>query len=236
MNVEVKKVQTLGELEAVWRLTYDAYVEYGYCAHQHDGMLRHYPHLDLIDETSVFTAHIDGKLVGTLSVTIDGPQGLHIEDAYADIADTLREEAIITGKKLGASWRLATIPNVRSQGDVVKSLFESIAEEQLTLGIDILLATFNPKHERFYQRVLGFRKIADTRLDESVKGAPAVLLRGDIDDILAALKKLSPDSSLFRSAAYYRYQINKHIPERFPLPQYKEGTTGAAYGSAMSGA
>jgi hypothetical protein len=60
-----------------------------------------------------------------------------------------------------------------------------------TLPVDVSLYTFNPRHERFYKRVLDLRTIAGPRPGHSVKGAPAVLMRGDRELMLPRWEKIS---------------------------------------------
>lgn len=56
--------------------------------------------------------------------------------------------------------------------------------------VDVALYTFNPKRESFYRRMLGLQKIAGPREGHSVKGAPAILMRGEMSDMLARWERV----------------------------------------------
>ncbi len=48
---------------------------------------------------------------------------------------------------------------------------------------EVTLYTFNPRHEKFYRRMLGMETIAGPRPSPSVRNAPAILMRGDIEKV-----------------------------------------------------
>jgi len=53
---------------------------------------------------------------------------------------------------------------------------------------DVLIEV-NPRHVKFYQRMLGFKRVGAERLDPEVN-APAVLLRLDLDHCAAEIRRL----------------------------------------------
>ena len=115
--MEIRKVSTAEEMDEVYKLTHDQYVKEGYIAPQPDGRLRHYPHLDGIPETTVLIAVDEGRVVGTNTLTLDGPAGLHVESdsAFKTIASFYRIAAAASGTKLACSWRIVTHPEARNQ-------------------------------------------------------------------------------------------------------------------------
>ena len=52
----IRPMYTELELDQIYKLTHDAYVERGYCEPQPGGKLIHYPHLDHIPETTILVA------------------------------------------------------------------------------------------------------------------------------------------------------------------------------------
>ncbi|MCK6473383.1 MAG: hypothetical protein L6R28_16690 [Planctomycetes bacterium] len=175
-KVVVRPVRSSLELEEVYRLTHDAYVERNYCTPQPDGKLIHYPHLENIPETTVLVALQDGKVMGTVSLTLDGPQGIHADLDFADVARLARSE----GRKLGAAWRMATRQTLRGERQVVMALIGEVVSYAFEVfDLDTFLCTFNPRHERIYGRLLGMRTIARNETSEGLENAPAVLMRCD---------------------------------------------------------
>ena len=109
------------DMWSVWKLTYDVYLEEGYCQPNDSGILQHYPHLDNIPETTVFcTKDDDGILQGTNSLTKDGPRGLHTEICFPEETAAVRYECYQNNLILGASWRIVTSPNNRGKTRVAR--------------------------------------------------------------------------------------------------------------------
>ena len=55
---------------------------------------------------------------------------------------------------------------------------------------DVVLYTVNPKHVGFYGRMLGLRTVAGPREGHSVKGAPAILMLGEMSEMLARWERV----------------------------------------------
>ncbi len=179
--VVVREAASAADMEAVWRLTHDAYVEQGYCAPQPDGRLIHYPHLEGIPETTVLVAEENGEIVGTNSLTLDGPAGLHVDADFTTECDRIRVEVRAAGKTLGASWRIATKSSCRSVTAVVKSLIRETVRRFVEADVETVVFTFNPRHERIYKRLLNMSTVA--RHGGTVHGlnnAPAVFMRWEM--------------------------------------------------------
>lgn len=175
-KVIVRPVRSGVELEEVYRITHDAFVERNYCAPQPDGKLIHYPQLENIPETTVLVALQDGKVMGTVSLTLDGPHGLHVDTDFKATVDQVRAEGI----KVGASWRIATRQALRGERQVVMALIGEVVSYAFEIfDLDTFLCTFNPRHERIYGRLLGMRTIARNEASEGLENAPAVLMRCD---------------------------------------------------------
>jgi hypothetical protein len=173
----VRPTRDPGELDAVHRLTHDAFLERGYCRPQPDGRLRHHPALDLARETTVFVAVADGVVVGTNSLTLDGPGGLPMDRDFRVECHRVRAE----GRVLAASWRLATHRTYRDQSFLVKELIRVTTVFGVRSSVETCLFTFNPRHERVYQRLLNLRTIGRRKGMAGLLNAPAVLMRSDLE-------------------------------------------------------
>ncbi len=171
-------------LEPVWRLTHDAYVREGYATPQPDGLLRHFPKLDMIPETRVIGAFEGEELIGTNSLTADGSLGLHVDETFPDLLREIRSECCILGLRLGASWRIATAERYRGNRHLVLGLIDKSVDVAVEMGLDVVLFSFNPRHTRIYARLLDLETLCSPRPETAVVGAPAVLMRGDMDRIL----------------------------------------------------
>lgn len=124
----------------------------------------------------------DGSTIGTITVAFDGARKLGADDSFGPEVRALRAR----GRKLCEFTKLAIDPTVGNKR-VLAALFHVayIVAHRLR-GFDTLLIEVNPRHVRYYQRMLGCQVLAAERLNRSVN-APAVLLGVDFADIMAKI-------------------------------------------------
>jgi hypothetical protein len=133
---------------------------------------------DQTGHRTTLTAHGGDSAIGTLTLELDGPAGLSADSAFPDLTAALRQQ----GRRLVEFTRLAVDADGSSQR-VLAALFHVgfIVAHQLR-GYDTLLLEVNPRHQRFYERMLGCQALAPSR-EHSGVGAPAVLLTADFSSI-----------------------------------------------------
>ncbi len=120
-------------------------------------------------------AYQDDRVVGTLTLGLDSPGGMVVDQLYKAEADQLRAE----GRKPCDITRLAIDQDIKSKS-VLAALFHLsfIYGHNIHRGTDFLIEV-NPRHALFYQRMLGFQQYGEERTCPRVN-APAVLLRLDL--------------------------------------------------------
>jgi hypothetical protein len=130
-------------------------------------------------------ASVDEATVATITATLDSPKGLYVSRLYPDEVRQLQQE----GRKLCEFTRLAVDESVRSQA-ILGAIFHvaCIYVSNLHRCSDVLIEV-NPRHVRFYERMLGFQRVGEERLDPSVN-APAVLMRLDLAHSAAEIARL----------------------------------------------
>lgn len=121
-------------------------------------------------------AYQDDKVVGTLTLGLDSPQGMVVDELYKREADILRAE----GRNPCDITRLAVDQDIKSKG-VLAALFHLsfIYGHNIHQATDFLIEV-NPRHVLFYERMLGFKPFGEERICPRVN-APAVLLRLDLN-------------------------------------------------------
>ena len=124
--------------------------------------------------TLVAAAH--EQSIGTLTLGFDSPIGLLVDDPYKDRMDQLRH----AGRRVCELTKLAIDEHVRSKR-VLSSLFHIafIYARNFHQCTDMVIEV-NPRHVRFYERMLGFERFGEEKMCERVQ-APAVLLRLELD-------------------------------------------------------
>jgi len=173
-DVTIRVAQSC-DMDDVYRITYDAYLDMNYCEYQSEARLIHYPYLDNIPETTVLIAEGDGGIVGTTSLTLDGEQGLHVDSDYKAECAKVRTE----GRRLAAAWRLVTTDHDRR---VLMGLIGHMVTLAYSLSVETCLYTFNPRHESVYKRLLNMETIANhSGSVHGLKNAPSVLMRLDVE-------------------------------------------------------
>lgn len=123
-------------------------------------------------------AHQENKVAGTVTLGLDGPRGMVVDELYKAEIDALR----VRGRKIAELTKLAVDESTASKS-VLAALFHIafIYAFHIHKYTDFVIEV-NPRHERFYKRMLGFNRIGSERMCPRV-GAPAVLLHLDLDYI-----------------------------------------------------
>jgi hypothetical protein len=115
-------------------------------------------------------------VIGTLTLGLDSPKPLMVEDLYRHEVVGLRDQ----GRKVCELTKLA-VDQVRESKRVLASLFHvAYIYGRLMQGHDDVLIEVNPRHVGFYKRMLGFTELGPERMCRRVN-APAILLRLDLD-------------------------------------------------------
>ncbi|MFA7602768.1 MAG: acetyltransferase [Novosphingobium sp.] len=145
-----------------------------------------------------FTASSRNALIGTLSLTVDSPAGLACDKTFKEELDKFRA---IGGTRICELTRFA-FDTTRPSLDLLASLFHIIfiygthRYECTDLFIEV-----NPRHQRFYETMLGFRQVGETRRNDTV-GAPSRLMWLKVSDIRRHIdehtdKRHAPSHSLY---------------------------------------
>jgi hypothetical protein len=158
-----------------WKLVYDVYSQKGYAPA--DGSDLWYSHHDSLPDTTTFLVTRGDEAVATLTTVFDGVIGLPADEVYVGRLDELR----LKGRRLCEITSLACTE--RHGGDeVVMHLFRAAyaTARYLEDATDFVI-TVNPHHCPYYRRVLRFEKEDEERMYSKVAGAPAVLMRLDLE-------------------------------------------------------
>ena len=118
------------------------------------------------------TATDKGDVVGTLSIGIDSEVGLMADDVFGAELDAHRAN----GARLCEFTKFAFDPSVRSKTALANVFHLAVIYARDMHGCTDIIFEVNPRHRRFYERMLGFRKEGELKINTRVD-APAYLLR-----------------------------------------------------------
>ena len=131
------------------------------------------------------------ETIGTMSIGFDGPDGLFVDDLFGEEVDRLRRE----GRAMCEFTKLAMDSVVKSKR-VLASLFHvAYIYSHRLKNFDNLLIEVNPRHVRYYERMLGFEILGPERLNRRVN-APAVLMSLDFSHAHAQINRFGGRSQL----------------------------------------
>jgi hypothetical protein len=130
-----------------------------------------------------------GEVVGTVTLGIDSPIGILADEIFRDQIDPFRAR----GAKVCEITKLAFDPNVRSKS-ALASLFHIlfIYGRRMHNCTDVFIEV-NPRHRRFYETMLGFKRMTDMRRNPRVD-APAYLLWTNLDDVQEKIESMGGNS------------------------------------------
>jgi hypothetical protein len=173
-----KRLDDHSRLDDVYRLTHDSLVDAGDILPQEDDQIISAPHLDRIAQTTIVIAEKNEEIVGTVSVTIDGPSGLISDNYFREETDLVRSRC---NGAFCSTWRMATAKEYRGNLRLVQELIlESfnIAREN---SCELCLFVFNERHVRVYKRLIKAEVIArkDASVDQNTQ-LPVVLMQMDM--------------------------------------------------------
>jgi len=172
-SLSFKIADTTAEIELAYRLVHDVYAGIGLINPRPSG-LHVIPH-HLHPETRIFVALLHGEVISTLSLIPDGPMGLPQDELYAEELRPLRE----AGRRLAEVGCLAMHPKWQKH-DLILFLYRIMHYYAYHSTVDDLCIVANPRHGRFYQRVLLFEQYGAEKPFSKVNGAPAVGYRLDL--------------------------------------------------------
>ena len=150
-------------------------------------------------EQITLVASDDTETIGTITIGFDFGAGLLADDLFAEEIDGLRAQ----GRRVCEFTKLALDSAVRSKR-VLASLFHMafIHAHRLT-GMHNVVIEVNPRHVKYYERMLGFKVLSPQRLNRRVN-APAVLLCLDFDHAHDCIERFggTPECALVERSLY----------------------------------
>lgn len=117
-----------------------------------------------------FTAWSDETVIGTLSLGVDGDDGLAADDTFKDELDQFRRRP---GSKLCELTKFACDPSTKSQVPLAALFHVIFIYGTQRFGCTDLFIEVHPRHVRFYEALLGFKRIGAPRLNPEVTWWPA---------------------------------------------------------------
>ncbi len=144
------------------------------------------------------------EVFGTVTLRLDGPEGLLADTLYGDELAYYRQ-----GKaRLCELTRLA-VDTHHNTKEVLGALFHLIyIHSRLIHGATAVIIEVHPRHAGFYKRMLGFTEIGGEKACPRVNNAPAVLLHLDMHHVDEQIALLVGSASC-RARSLYAYFLSR---------------------------
>ncbi len=171
-----------------------------------------------------FTATEHDETIGTITIGFDSDTGLHVDELFACETETIRRQ----GRRVCEFTKLAMDSVVKSKR-VLASLFHvSYIFAHRIMGYDDLVIEVNPRHVRYYERMLGFEALGAPRHNHRVN-APAVLMRLQFSHAHAEIGRCggSPEYALVERSLYpYFFSVSEEASIVGRLDRSQSNVTG----------
>ncbi|GEM_PF-1841593 len=181
--------RSLEELKQAYGLVHTSYLSRGYIEASQSGL--RFGFHNLLPETVTLVAVLRGMVIATVSLVVDSPWGLPMDEIYGEELSPLRKR----GERLGEVTMLADRRReFRRTLPMVLALFRLLTDyARKVAGLDQLCITLNPRHSEFYGRLLHFEPLGPEKQYPSVQDNPALAMRFE----LGALAKLVQEDARY---------------------------------------
>lgn len=182
--IELTLAQTPAELSLADGLIAAQYALRGYQIRESSADAPACPSARSPRRASVILARLRGEAVGTVTVGIDGPTGLLVDQANREFVAPFRQR----GHRLGEVVRLAVTTQAESRR-ILAALFNAAHGVMTVNRLHDVFIEVNPRHVGFYSRALCFEAAGEEKLCPRV-GAPSMLLKMKVEDLTRKIGSL----------------------------------------------
>lgn len=193
--LQVNVAKTMSEVAMAWGLVYDVYACAGLVGPNMSQI--HTAPQALSPDTAVIYSSKAAALGSTLTVVVDGTEGLPLDRVYDNELDALRRKGrrVVEFGLLADAASISSAPWLRRSATSVdrakypriKRLSDSLVHtirmaycySMQVEATDIMIGV-HPKHAPFYHRAYGFVPYGQMRKYPAVNNAPVVLMRCDL--------------------------------------------------------
>ena len=183
-RLQFKLAETLEERLQSFRVLHDMYVRRGLIDPTPTGL--RFTVFSVLPTTAIFVGIRDGTVVSTMSLIEDSPLGVPMEKLYREEIGRRRLER----RRFAEVSALAVQTEARGKGLALMMYNLMFRWAFFHRSVDELVIAVHPKAEGFYRDVLLFDRFGDLRAYESLKDAPAVALKLDLQTFVRRTRAL----------------------------------------------
>lgn len=140
------------------------------------------------------TALSEGVVIGTISIGLDGIEGLAVDATFGDIIGDIRK----SGRRVCEFTKLAVDPMAGTKRVLAALFHVAYIVAHRMRGFELLVMEVNPRHTKYYERMVGAKVLCEGRTNKDVN-APSVLLTVDFDYVREQVGRLGGHPELVAS-------------------------------------
>lgn len=184
-----------------WQLAYRVYAECGYVAPDCEGLMTSaFDH-----DPGTFTLLVEdeaGTAMATVTLVFDSEMRLPCDEIFEPELEFLRSQ----GRKVAEVTRLAIDERHTGSKALLVTLFNFIfVYARRIRGYDDFVIEVNPRHVNYYRRLLRFEVAGSERPCPRVNGAPAVLLRVELEKGVEEVRRVGGMRNVSSDRTLYPY-------------------------------
>lgn len=152
-------------------------------------------------------ASLKGSVIGTITLGIDSHKGMLADQVFRDQINLFRDN----GAKVCEITKLALDRTGSSQRALAEMFHTLYIYARYLYRRTHFFIEVNPRHQRFYETVLGFKSQCELRLNDRVK-APACLLWLDLDELTKKIASFRRNKKLNDSKrSFFSYWFSPEV-------------------------
>lgn len=157
------------------------------------------------------TASDQGEVVGTLTLGLDSPLGILADEVFKCEVDKVRQ---IRGARVCEITKLA-FDSGSSRGQMASLFHLSVMYARDLYHCTHIFIEINPRHRRFYESMLGFKRLGELKTNPRV-AAPAYLLVVELDYVSEQIRKFGGQgpASAMSARSFYPLFYSPHEERR----------------------
>jgi hypothetical protein len=171
----LRPIQSSRDLFEVYKITHDVYVAKGFCLPRPDGILNPYVGFDHLPETTILVAVMGEEIVGSVSITREGPKGFPTDRDFPKESKLIRQD----GRRLAAVWRMVVKESCPIRHQVLTTLLSEMARRLTQEEIDTCFLAVHPSYVKACKRILNMTTVGGSKTTIGPTSIPAVLMRCD---------------------------------------------------------
>ncbi len=197
------------DMLAAYKLLYNQYLSYGYMSENTNNVRASL--WNTLPETYTVVAKKQGKVVGTVTYIVDSEQGLPMDEFASEALGDLRKKKRILCEVSGLA-----IEKKQANSQTLMDMFQyGLVLMRHFIGATDYVITVNPRHEKFYKRLLCFKQIASPKSCHHVNNAPGIPMRLDLATLPNVYRNKYGLKQTARNMYYFFFQKNQaHLVAR----------------------